>query len=88
MLIFIAINIKANLYNLPLGVSKTRQNRDCLKIIKKPSSPEDVPYTSANLSNTKKLINWHPKTKIDQGLDKTFNWHVENKEWLKKIKTY
>ena len=59
-----------------------------IKIIKKASSPEDVPYTSANLSNTKKLINWHPKTKIDQGLDKTFNWHVENKEWLKKIKTY
>ncbi len=59
-----------------------------IKIIKKPSSPEDVPYTSANLSKTKKLINWYPKTKIDKGIAKTFNWHIENKEWLKKIKTY
>ena len=59
-----------------------------IKIIKKASSPEDVPYTSANLSKTKKLINWYPKTKIDKGIAKTFNWHIENKEWLKKIKTY
>ena len=71
-----------------ISILTSKPSPQDIKIIKKPSSPEDVPYTSANLSNTKKLINWHPKTKIDQGLDKTFNWHVENKEWLKKIKTY
>jgi len=58
------------------------------KINKKPLRPEDVFYTCANITKTKKLIGWTPKTNIDQGLTKTFNWHLENQEWLKKIKIY
>ena len=58
------------------------------KINKKPLRPEDVFYTCANITKTKKLIGWTPKTNIDQGLTKTFNWHLENQKWLKKIKIY
>ena len=63
-------------------------SRKKIKINKRPSKPEDVPYTSANISKTQKLINWYPKIQIDQGLTKTFDWHVENQEWLSKIKIY
>jgi nucleoside-diphosphate-sugar epimerase len=58
------------------------------KIRKKPLRPEDVFYTCANITKTKKLIGWTPKTNIDQGLTKTLNWHLENQGWLKKIKIY
>ena len=56
-----------------------------LKVDKKPSTPEDVFYTSANIRMTKKLIGWEPKINIDEGISKTFAWHKVNMKWLKKI---
>jgi nucleoside-diphosphate-sugar epimerase len=57
-----------------------------IKRVDKPSTPEDVFYTSADISKTKKIINWKPKTSLEQGISKTYSWHIENNKWLKKIK--
>ena len=35
-----------------------------------------------NISRTKQLIGWAPKTGIDQGLQKTLKWHLKNKSSL------
>ena len=63
-------------------------NLSCKKIkrINKPSTPEDVFYTSADISKTKKIINWKPKTNLEEGIRKTYNWHIDNIKWLKKIR--
>lgn len=57
-----------------------------IKRINKPSTPEDVFYTSADISKTKRIMNWQPKTNLEQGILKTYKWHIENNKWLKKIK--
>ena len=36
-------------------------------------------------SNIRKELNWLPKTEFHDGLKKTVNWYLENKEWWSKI---
>ena len=55
-------------------------------VTKLPALIEDVEYTSANINKTISLINWEPVTKFENGIKKTFDWHVENGRWLRKIK--
>ncbi len=57
-----------------------------IKRVHKPSTPEDVFYTSADISKTKRIMKWEPKTNLEKGIFKTYNWHIENNKWLKKIK--
>lgn len=40
------------------------------------------------LPNTKKanaLLNWKPEIDLDEGISKTINWHIENRELVSKI---
>ena len=55
-------------------------------VTKLPPLIEDVEYTSANINKTISLINWEPVTKFENGIKKTFDWHVEHGRWLRKIK--
>ena len=45
----------------------------------------DVNRTSADISNSKKLINWDPLEGLESGLDKTINWFKENVKSLEKL---
>ena len=56
-----------------------------IKRIDKPSTPEDVFYTSADISKTIKTIKWEPKINLEEGMLKTYKWHIENNKWLRKI---
>lgn len=38
----------------------------------------DTPHWVADISKIKKLLNWEPKYKIDEGLRKTYQWYVQN----------
>ncbi len=40
---------------------------------------------SLNSSKIRKELNWLPKTEFHDGLKKTVNWYLENKEWWAKI---
>ncbi|MFH1457019.1 MAG: NAD-dependent epimerase [Patescibacteria group bacterium] len=40
-----------------------------------PMQPGDVKRTYANISKAKKLLNWEPKTNIEQGLKQFINWY-------------
>ena len=55
------------------------------KIIYKPQNQMDVNRTSADISNSKKLINWDPLESLESGLDKTINWYKENVKSLEKL---
>ena len=77
--------------NNPVRINKLLKNIETLskiknKIKKSQSLKEDVDYTSANINKTKKLISWEPITNFNEGITRTFNWHIDNREWLKKIK--
>ncbi len=51
-----------------------------------PRHPADVTATWAHIEKAKKLLRWKPKTSIEQGVENTVKWFMENKKFLKKIK--
>ncbi len=56
------------------------------KIDYKPFQKTDIKETKANISKAKRLLGWEPKISFDDGLWKSVNWYLENKNWLKSIK--
>ncbi|MDH5203072.1 MAG: GDP-mannose 4,6-dehydratase [Nitrospirota bacterium] len=50
-----------------------------------PRHPADVPATWANIEKSKKRLNWHPKTPIEDGIKKTVGWYLENREFIKSL---
>ncbi len=47
--------------------------------------PADAPATWADISKAKEILNWTPMISIEQGVQNTVKWHLENQEWLKCI---
>jgi UDP-glucuronate 4-epimerase len=47
-------------------------------IIKKDALIEDVPITYADITHAKNDLNYNPKTSIEFGLEKTYNWILNN----------
>ena len=46
----------------------------------------DIKETWADIKKAKKLIDWTPKITLEEGLDRTIDWYLKNKSWLKEIK--
>tara|TARA_B100000686_G_scaffold349083_1_gene441636 strand:+ start:1392 stop:2348 length:957 start_codon:yes stop_codon:yes gene_type:complete len=46
----------------------------------------DIKETWADIKKAKKLIDWTPKIRLEEGLDRTIDWYLKNKSWLKEIK--
>jgi UDP-glucuronate 4-epimerase len=49
-----------------------------------PDQPGDVPKTFADISKAKQLLGYEPVTKLDDGLEKFYDWFLQNKEILLK----
>lgn len=49
-----------------------------------PDQPGDVPKTFADISKAKKLFAYHPNTKLEDGLQKFYNWFMANQDLLLK----
>lgn len=52
------------------------------EITEMPKQPGDVDITFADISKAKKLLNYEPKTSIEEGMQKFINWHLEQNEIL------
>lgn len=50
-----------------------------------PKHLADNQITWANISETRKLLDWEPKTSLEEGLAKVYEWYQENKHWLRKL---
>jgi UDP-glucuronate 4-epimerase len=48
-------------------------------IDRQPMQPGDVPITFADISKAKRLLNYSPKTKIDEGIPKFVEWFRESR---------
>ncbi len=47
--------------------------------------PADAPATWADVTKAREILNWNPSISIEQGIQNTVKWHIENQEWLKYI---
>jgi UDP-glucuronate 4-epimerase len=52
-----------------------------------PRHPADVLATWADISKARKLLNWEPKTKFEDGLAKLVEWYRAEQSWASQIST-
>jgi len=55
------------------------------EIIYKPFHKADLKATWADITKAKKLLGWEPKVPLEEGLKRTVDWHVENREFVRTI---
>ena len=55
------------------------------KIDHKPFHIADLMETWADIEKAKNLLGWKPKMSLDEGLDKSVSWYMQNREWLKEV---
>ena len=55
------------------------------KIDHKPFHIADLMETWADIEKAKNLLGWQPKVSLNDGLEKSVSWYIENRKWLKEI---
>jgi len=69
----------------------------CIKLIEKylgkkakiknlPFHIADIKATWADISEAKKILGWRPSVNLEDGIKRTVDWYLENKNWLRDIK--
>ena len=53
-----------------------------------PRHPADVPATWADISRAKELLSWRPEVNIEEGIQKTVAWYLENRGWIRNIVSF
>ena len=56
------------------------------KIDHKPFHEADLMETWADISKAKSLLDWEPQVSLDEGLEKSVRWYMDNRHWLKKVR--
>ncbi|WP_457640702.1 SDR family NAD(P)-dependent oxidoreductase [Persephonella sp.] len=51
----------------------------------KPFHKADMKETWADIEKAGELLGWKPEIDIDEGLKRTVQWYLENKDWIKNI---
>ena len=46
----------------------------------------DMLANLADISKARKLLNWEPEISLDEGLQRTVDWYLDNRSWLKDIR--
>jgi UDP-glucuronate 4-epimerase len=52
-----------------------------------PRHPADVFATWADIEKSKEKLNWYPKTTIEEGIRKTVQWYLGNREFVNSLKS-
>ena len=55
------------------------------KIDHKPFHVADLMETWADISKAKKLLGWEPQVSLEEGLEKSVQWYLDNQHWLKEV---
>ena len=51
-----------------------------------PMPAADVPATWADVRRAEKLLGWRPQVPIEEGVERTVRWYMDNREWAKEIR--
>jgi UDP-glucuronate 4-epimerase len=55
--------------------------------IKKLAFPKaDIKETWADISKAKKILGWAPTVELEEGIKRSVDWYLENRDWLKNVK--
>ncbi len=46
----------------------------------------DMKVTWAEIGKAERLLDWRPEISLDEGLSRTLEWYLENREWIKDIR--
>lgn len=57
------------------------------RIERHPPAPGDMPATWADINKAHELLDWQPRTRLEQGLDLTVAWYLQEREWAKTVPT-
>jgi UDP-glucuronate 4-epimerase len=55
------------------------------KIDHKPFHVADLMETWADISKAKRLLGWEPQVFLEEGLEKSVQWYMDNQYWLKEV---
>jgi nucleoside-diphosphate-sugar epimerase len=55
------------------------------KIDHKPFHVADLMETWADISKAKNLLGWEPQVSLEEGLEKSVQWYLDNQHWLKEV---
>jgi len=55
------------------------------RIMQRERHPADVPATWADISKARMLLDWMPRTSLDEGLRQTVEWYLQNRNWAKEV---
>jgi len=55
------------------------------EVIYKPFHKADMKATWADITKAKEILNWQPRTSLKEGIKKTVDWHIENRDFVKEI---
>ena len=56
-------------------------------LVHRPFHAADIVESRADISKAERLLGWQPVTGIDEGLEQTISWYLDNKSWLNEIQT-
>ena len=53
-----------------------------------PRHPADVPKTWADITRARELLGWRPLVSIEEGIQRTVAWYLDNREWVKDVGSF
>ncbi len=56
------------------------------EIVWKPMSASEMQDTAADISKAKRVLGWEPEVGLEQGLDATVAWYLENLSWAGQVR--
>lgn len=62
-----------------------RYSGSTAKINYQPVQKTDMVETMADIEKAKTVLNWSPRVSFEEGIKKTVEWYMSNREWLKNI---
>lgn len=57
------------------------------ELVFEPRHEADVLATWANISKARSLLGWHPEVDFEEGVRRTVEWYLRNREWAKDLRT-
>lgn len=45
----------------------------------------DMKETWADISKAKELLNWQPTVSFEDGMKRTIDWHIDNRDWIRNV---
>lgn len=52
----------------------------------KPFHKADIVTTWADISKAERILGWKPQISVDEGLKRTLDWYLDNRDWLKDVR--